>query len=591
MLYYFLKSDGDFMTLSIGSFIEEHRSSLLWIAIVLIVVIFLGITLFNILIKRYRFKKQVRDFEKKYNYEHALLIGQDSSYLKRIYSISNYNLLYQETYATLLKQYEELVQTRNEQAENALNMLKDSLDHTKGKSNKENIKRNKEVLDNYFQDIEAFSKDLKDILSAEEDAQEKSLSQKEKVRQIKQTYYEHKDEIKIVEESFNVLFDNIDEAFKRYDAAIDCANYEEVQAILSRIDNVLKELEPVLAHLPHLCTKLSEVLPNKIVLLREKAEEMIKNGYQLNHLHVNSNIEEYEARMTNVKRHLEALDIQGCDEEMDRIIVAIDELSHKIELEKDTKEHYENSKDVVSKNVKVLEDKFIKIYNLIPNISKHYVIEDKYFNEIEVIRFNISKIGNVKRTLDSYVHSLTPQPFSILDNKCNELDELTKVATRKLNEFSSYLLSLEEDYNTAIDAIKEGYLKLKEIKSLVHELNLPNYENSLENRFDKLFLEIEEINKLLKIQPIDIRQINNLVLHFETEKDNLVTTVEKDNNFATITENLVVYANKYRPHSSEIANLFAQIETSFFDGEFERAYMDAGSATKKIKNTTESSAN
>ena len=41
-----------------------------------------------------------------------------------------------------LKKYEDLLQTQNDQATNALQMLHDSLDKTKGKANKESIKRN-----------------------------------------------------------------------------------------------------------------------------------------------------------------------------------------------------------------------------------------------------------------------------------------------------------------------------------------------------------------------------------------------------------------------------------------------------------------
>ena len=88
------------------------------------------------------------------------------------------------------------------------------------------------------------------------------------------------------------------------------------------------------------------------------------------------------------------------------------------------------------------------------------------------------------------------------------------------------------------------------------------------------------------MHPVDTRTINNLVISFEKGKDDLLKELETNLNFATITESLVVYANKDRHHSTEISSLFAQIETSFFDSEFDRAYMDAGNATKKIKNTS-----
>lgn len=574
------------MFLTLGEFIEKYHNQLLIIAIVIIVVLFISFSVFKLVIKKHRFNKTVRDLEKRYEYVHALLIGQDEAYLKRIYAISSCNLLYVETYTNFLKEYQFLSQTQDEQAQNALNMLKNSLDKKNGKSNRENIKRNKDVLLDYFNQVEDFSKRLKEALKSEEEAQEKSVKEKETLRDIKNTYFEHQAELKLVENSFNLLFENIDEAFRRYDEAIDCANYEEVNTILERIDGAIRELKPVMDQLPMLCAKVTDVVPAKISLLKDKYQEMIANGFPLNHLHVNMAIEDLEKRVENVKKHLKSLSVNGCDDEMDNIILEVSKLIGKFEDEVVAKENFENNVDQVYKEVKNLEDKFIKICNIIPEVKKEYIIDDKYLNDIDVIKYNITRIDTIKRTLDNYIHSNTKQPYSLLDSKCKELKEQTQVAVVKLNEFSSYLLSLENDFNSANDIIKDGYFTLKEAQRKLHELYLDSYEEQEKPKFEELYNLIDEIDAALRVHPVDTRTINNLVISFEKGKEDLLKELETNLNFATITESLVVYANKDRHHSTEISSLFAQIETSFFDSEFDRAYMDAGNATKKIKNTS-----
>lgn len=574
------------MFLTLGEFIEKYHNQLLIIAIVIIVVFFISFSVFKLVIKKHRFNKTVRDFEKRYEYVHALLIGQDEAYLKRIYAISSCNLLYVETYTNFLKEYQFLSQTQDEQAQNALNMLKSSLDKKNGKSNRENIKRNKDVLLDYFNQVEDFSNRLKEALKSEEEAQEKSVKEKETLRDIKNTYFEHQAELKLVENSFNLLFENIDEAFRRYDEAIDCANYEEVNTILGRIDGAIRELKPVMDQLPMLCAKVTDVVPTKISLLKDKYQEMITNGFPLNHLHVNMAIEDLEKRVDNVKKHLKSLSVNGCDDEMDNIILEVSKLIGKFEDEVIAKENFENNVDQVYKEVKNLEDKFIKICNIIPEVKKEYIIDDKYLNDIDVIKYNITRIDTIKRTLDNYIHSNTKQPYSLLDSKCKELKEQTQVAIVKLNEFSSYLLSLENDFNNANDIIKDGYFTLKEAQRKLHELYLDSYEEQEKPKFEELYNLIDEIDAALRVHPVDTRTINNLVISFEKGKEDLLKELETNLNFATITESLVVYANKDRHHSTEISSLFAQIETSFFDSEFDRAYMDAGNATKKIKNTS-----
>ncbi len=567
---------------------DKNHDLIFIIVIILIIVFFALITVINIFLKKHHFAKSVKDIEKKYEYYRALLVGQDSSYLKRIYAISSCNLLYVETYTELLKKYEFLLQTQDEQAQNALQMLKDSLDKTKRKANKESIKHNREVLNDYFSQVEEFSKELTDLLKNEEEAQNKALNQKEELRKIKALYFEHEGELKLVEESFDLLFRNIDEAFKRFSEQIDCANYEEVDKILNRIDLAIRELNPVIEQLPLLCVKVTNVIPNKISTLKYRYQELVDAGFPLNHLHVNSTIEEFEISLNEITQRLKSFDLQNCEADLENILKQINDFLDKFEDEKNSKEEFENNVDEVYKSVKELENKTVKVCNIIPEVRKDYMLSDKYFNEIDVIKYNVSRLDTIKRTLDNYIHSNTKQPYSLLRNKCRELDEEAKIASQKLNEFSNYLLSLESDFNDANDVIYQGYFDLKKASRVVHEVYVDEYAKKKKEQINKAFAMIDEIDKLLKVRPIDIANINTLVMNFIKYKEDLIKAIEQENSFATLTESLVVYANRERYHLSDIKDLLGQVETSFFDGEFERSYLDAGNATKKLKNASNS---
>ena len=557
------------------------------IVLVIIIFIFAMITIFRRVIKKHKFNKLVRDIENKYEYVHALLIGQDSSYLKRIYAISSCNLLYAEVYNNFLKQYEELLQTQDEQAQTALKMLKDSLDKTKGKSKKENIKRNKEILEEYVKQVENFSNELKSTLQKEEDAQVKSLQQKETLRNLKNSYFENRQALRLVENSFDILFQNIDEAFKRYDEAIDCANYDEVDKILLRIGSALQELEPVLEKLPLLCAKVENVVPSKIANLQAKYDEMISQQFPLNHLHVSATISEFDGIIENITLRLRAFDLTNCNEELDNIILNVDNVLALFDKEVEAKNEYENDVDDIYHEVKNLENKFIKICNIIPEVKKDYILQDKYINDIDVIKFNISRLGVIKRTLDNYIHSNIKQPYTLLNSKCNELKEESRIVGIKLNDFSAYLLSLESDYNASGDIIYQSYFELKESKKVVHETYVEKFKEQINPKLDKAFAMLDEIDNNLKKHPIDMQLINDLVLKFVKYKEELTKEIEENSNFALITENLVVYANKDRHHLSDMRVLLTQIEESFFEGEFERSYLDAGNTTKKLKSAIE----
>nr|HPM07465.1 hypothetical protein [Bacilli bacterium] len=100
-------------------------------ALILGAVIFL---LYKFVIVRHVARKQVRELERRFEYLHALLIGQDAQYVKRLEIISRTNLLYVELHTQYLKRFKELRDRFDAQAQNTINGLKDLVDEGKYKA-------------------------------------------------------------------------------------------------------------------------------------------------------------------------------------------------------------------------------------------------------------------------------------------------------------------------------------------------------------------------------------------------------------------------------------------------------------------------
>ncbi|MBQ2494040.1 MAG: hypothetical protein II520_02260, partial [Bacilli bacterium] len=78
------------------------------IAVSALLVIGLGVLLYFTVFAHMRYRKQVRELSRRFEYLHALLFGQDSQYIKRIENISLTNLIYVNTYMTFNKRYKEV---------------------------------------------------------------------------------------------------------------------------------------------------------------------------------------------------------------------------------------------------------------------------------------------------------------------------------------------------------------------------------------------------------------------------------------------------------------------------------------------------
>ena len=72
-------------------------------------------------------------------------------------------------------------------------------------------------------------------------------------------------------------------------------------------------------------------------------------------------------------------------------------------------------------------------------------ISNSYLQQINLIKDDINRMSAIKRTLDSFVHSSTKQPYSILLKKMTDLQiEMSKIE-KTLNDFHTYLRSLKEN--------------------------------------------------------------------------------------------------------------------------------------------------
>ena len=95
---------------------------------------------------------------------------------------------------------------------------------------------------------------------------------------------------------------------------------------------------------------------------------------------------------------------------------------------------------------------------------------------------------------------------------------------------------------------------------------------------------MEQINDLVHHQPIDVVEVASITAQLRERSTNLLSDLESELHLATLAENAIVYANNYRYNFSDIKNTLEQDEALFFQGEFEKAYIDAGNVLKKYSN-------
>ena len=528
-------------------------------------------------------KKQVRELSRRFEYLHALLFGQDSQYIKRIENISMTNLLYVNTHVEFKKRFKEVRDQADSTAQSVINDLKDLLSEHKYRVLKEKIPQAKKTMAYYDEQVNRLNSDLLTVIKPEEDCRQESLLLKENLRKIKQDYYVKQADLTLVSDSFEKIFQNLDGKFKEFESYVESAQYSEASTMLPLIDGVLKQLSKALSDMPNLCVTIQNVIPDKLNSLENRFDELTKAGYPLHHLLFRSSIDEMRAQLDGIAKKVQGFELSGVQQELDGILAKVDEYFDAFEKEKNARLQFESGCDGVYRESSEIEKKYIRLCNALPDVRKIFVISDQEQSRLDDIKNQINKAGATKRSLDTFIHSNTKQPYTILLEKMDILKEESEKSDSAIDEFNQYLFSLKKDTDDAYQSIGKYYFQLAQEEALVRGIALEPVSSSFQPTFDRLHEVIDSIYKLFSSQPIDVEKVNALATELRGSGDKLSNDLKVLCNQKELAEVGILYANRSRDRFSDLSASLSQAEELYFQGKFGASYQEATNAIKRLR--------
>jgi len=565
---------------------SNSNPTVLIIIIAVAAVLFLSLLIIALIAySRHKLKRRVYECDRRFQYLHALLIGQDAQYVKRLGIISRTNLLYVDTHTKFVKRFKEIRDQLDSYAQRKVNDLKDLYDEHKYKLAKEDLENVLKIVNNYENEVNSLNEDLLAVVKPEEDCRQSSLSLKESLRRIKQEYYSKQADLTLVNDSFVEIFKWIDSQFEIFEEYVESAQYDDANNVLPQIKVAADELSNSLSELPILCTLIASVIPDKLISLENAFEVMSRDHYPLHHLCVKQSIQEIKDEIKVLTTRIKQFDLNNVHTRLDDISLQIDEYFKLFEEEKTARIDFEEHNEEVYDTVETIEKSFIKLCNTIPEVTEIFIINESQRNKINLIQNEINKVGALKRSLDTFIHSATKQPYSLLVKKMNELDGASKSIINDIDDFNSYLASLKDSAEKAYDLVYNFYDKLVKAEQQVREINVENISRKYAPQFEELYELLNSIYSLLSVQPINIENVNELVTKVY-DIGNVIFDdgqISQDYNMQVLAENTILYANRDRIHLSDINDLVKQAEQMFSQGDFEQAYTTAGDALKRVQ--------
>ena len=419
--------------------------------------------------------------------------------------------------------------------------------------------------------------EIKDVTLSEEITKLKA-----QYREILSTYKDYENEYEIVKVPLELQFENIEKLFNAFEVSMEQNAYTEVGRIVKAIADVIGNLKVIIEETRPIVSLGKSLIPKKEDDIKNIYDKMTREGYNLEYLNIDANIEEANKKIKDIFGRLNVLNVEDSLFELKTMHDYFDSLYADFDKERYSKKIYEDySRSILIKATK-LEKVNNELYKKIGDIKYSYDLTD---DEVSVISEIKDEIMNIRASYDKVVDIARSKTlaYSKLAREMEIINSRLVKTEEKLNGALKTLGSLKEDELRAREQLEEIKRILSQTKEKIRSYKLPIVPKNYYVEMSEAMEAINELVKELDKRPISIKILN---LRVDTARDlvlKVYNTVNETVKTAKMAETAIVYGNRYRVTNKEVDFGLIKAENAFFKGNFKNSLENAINAINIVE--------
>jgi septation ring formation regulator len=533
--------------------------------IVSIVIIVIILNLINNKEKK-KYQDEINALERDKN---LIISSSILSELNKVEALVN-NEKMQETFDDWKDRFTEIKDVEVPKITDALIEIEDCFNDKRYKELNERIA--KVELDIFYVKTKAnfLLEEIKEITLSEERNRETITKLKAKYREIITKYNKNKNDYKDVCAPLELQFENVDKFFAAFEIAMEQSAYEEVGKIVKGIDDLIGNLGLVIDEAPTIILMGKSLIPNKMKDIKSISERMIAEGFNLDYLNLDYNIEEADKKLQDIFARLNVLNVEDSLLELKTICEYFDNIYGDYDKERQARRIFEEYIRKVLVKANKIEKINNGLYRKLDVIKYSYDLTDDDVRVIEIIK---QEVAAIKKDYSEIVDAHRNKSFSYtrlgkemesLNVRLSKTEEKLEVALRSLG-------SLEEDEQRAHEQLEEIKTILRKAKERIESYKLPVVPNYYYVQLSEANVAIKEMIKEMNMKPVSIKTLN---IRVDTARDLVLKLYNTSNEIiktAALVEVAIVYGNRYRPVHKNLDNELNKAEDLFYNGEYKKA--------------------
>lgn len=545
--------------------------------IIAIVIILAGIVIYGAL-SRKRIYRQIDQLE---SWKLEIMerpVTDELARVKRLKMIGET----EEKFEKWRQEWDDILTTELPNAEEKLFEAEEAADKYRFGSAGAVLSKAREGLEQVEKRIETLLNDLEQLVSSEEQNREDIVSIKAAYHVAKKQLLTHRRFFQKALIPIEQVLQEIDEDFRAYGEQTEDGNYLRARSILLKAKERQEGLQVKMDRIPSLFTELQITLPDQIKELRSGYQEMLEQGYSLDHLTVEDELKALEKRIDAQIGEVEQTEIERPQEEVDDIRTRIEFLYDQLENEVRSRQFVIEESAAVKDRLESTEEEIGDLKNETELVQQSYHLEDE---DVRVQQQLESEIQQLRKKFTDSEEAIRDQKqaFSVMQGQLEGLKVRLAELEDQREQYQEMLQALRKDEMKAKETLDSLRKRLIEAKRMVQKSNLPGLPHYHWANLEAAEEKITEVEKKLNQKPLEIPVIQQLLQGALDEVDNNSEQTKKLIEDARLAEKLIQYGNRYRSRYPSVSENLQAAESSFRNFHYEESLELAGSALQQVE--------
>ena len=412
--------------------------------------------------------------------------------------------------------------------------------------------------------------EIKELTESEERNREAITKLKSVYREVVFKYNKNKNDYMDVSSRIELQFENIDKLFSAFEVAVQNSEYDELGKIVKALDDMIHNISIVIEEAPTIVMMATMILPKKMKDIKSVSNKMIREGYNLEYLNIDYNIEETNKKIAEIMDKLYVLNLQDSIFDLKTLLDYYETLYSDFDAEKRGKKEYERGLININERISKVSSIIRNLYAEIDNIKDTYDLSDDEIKVIDEINKELIAVKDSFKLIKDRT-LIKVMPYSKLSSEIEMVAVSLSKVEDKLETTLKNLGSLKEDEARARDQLSEIKTIINNSKYKIKDYNLPIIPDKFYIELKEAHDAIKEIVKEIDKKPISIKTLN---LRVDTARDlslKLYQTADSMVNTAAMAEMAIVYGNRYRSSNTEVEMGLISASKAFYKGDYKNS--------------------